>query len=735
MHLYARAIAVCLVLSGLAMAPVARANPAHLGITEYLGPQTCVSCHPTEAQDAFHSVHYQWSGPTPDVTNIDGSAGKGELGFNTYCGTVLSSRGVTCRSCHVSYGKTPSATLSTEELHNIDCLMCHQDAYQRKPAGPSESVTFTDYLGIDHTWQLPIEDANRSFQYEPNEAAMSITALEAARTVHLPTRASCLRCHAYAAGSDCGKRGDLGSVTVDPPPSVDIHMSSLAGNMTCQTCHENRNHRFLGRGLDLRPSDRDERLDCTQCHGASPHDSSRLNRHAAHVACQSCHIPSYAKGGLTTEVARDWSQPVWSGGLLGGQGGYKPEEVRGSNLVPTYKWFDGTSQVYALGQVPPQNTSGEYELGLPNGNVASHQAKIHPMKEHWSNSARHDASGQLVPHATFTYFVTGDFIRAVQDGMDWAGLNGSWTPVDVHTYQTINHGVESHDGALLCGECHAYYSEGAPTRMDLQGELGYAPKGTYNQICLQCHGNEGNLNFQEVHSKHVDSRHRDCAWCHSFTRPERGLTIPGPDADNDHVVDLYDNCPGAPNTGQEDDDRDGFGNACDNCPTTYSLSQDDGDFDDVGDACDNCPLVDNPDQLDADGDGLGDACEPDDDNDTVLDPADNCPLNANLDQSDQDGDGVGDACDDCPGTLPGLEVDLAGCPLPIPADIDHDGDVDMTDYGLFQACRTGPAHPQTDPSCADALLDNDNDVDGDDLFIFEGCMSGANVQGDADCAN
>ena len=85
---------------GLIPPLAAEAGPTHLTITEYNGPSTCVACHPDQASDAFHSVHYQLTGPTPYATNIPGNAGKNELGFNTYCGTVLSSRGFTCRGCH-----------------------------------------------------------------------------------------------------------------------------------------------------------------------------------------------------------------------------------------------------------------------------------------------------------------------------------------------------------------------------------------------------------------------------------------------------------------------------------------------------------------------------------------------------------------------------------------------------------------------------------------------------------
>jgi len=522
------------------------ALPEHLAITQYDGPATCVGCHQTEAQEMFGSLHYQITGPTPNVPNISGNSGKGDTAFNTYCGATVSSDRIACWSCHVAYGKPPQATMTTEQLNNIDCLMCHQDVYKRKPSGPFQAVTFTDYTGVSHTWSFPVTDALGGFDLVMDEANMTITALQAAQTVHRPTRNTCLRCHANAAGSDGAKRGDLSSVSVNPPLTSDVHLSPQGANHTCQDCHLTQNHHMMGRGLDLRANDRPERLTCMLCHTSAPHSDARRNNHAVHIACQTCHIPKYAKD-MATEVARDWNRPVWAASLFGGQGGFKPEETRAGTLTPTYAWFDGTSNVYALGQTAVQNAAGQYELGAPIGSVKSPVSQIYPMKEHVSNSALHTATGQLIAHSTYKYFVTGDFNAAVADGMQWAGLSGAWTMVPVHTYQTINHGVEPAANALGCGQCHQQYAAGGTVRMDLQGKLGYALKGAKTTVCTQCHGPKSDtMTFSQVHSKHVDSKRYDCGWCHTFARPERGLR-PAPgmafrpaDFDMDGDVDLGD---------------------------------------------------------------------------------------------------------------------------------------------------------------------------------------------------
>jgi len=71
----------------------------------------------------------------------------------------------------------------------------------------------------------------------------------------------------------------------------------------------------------------------------------------------------------------------------------------------------------------------------------------------------------------------------------------------------------------------------------------------------------------------------------------------------------------------------------------------------------------------------------------------------------------------------------------VTGDFDRDGDVDLADFGHFQACLTGPAVEVTDPNCLDADLDGDSHVDQGDCGIFQGCMSGSHVPADPNCAD
>ncbi|MCU0833834.1 MAG: PKD domain-containing protein [Chromatiaceae bacterium] len=618
-------------------------------ITAYTGPEVCVACHESQAREIHSSVHYQQHGATDYVTNIDGNAGEGPAGngapavnsliaVNTYCGTHESSPRFTCAGCHVGNGRWPKTPEQLEslnpagqlaELANIDCMMCHQEVYKRYPNPDPETdggfepfellnvaLDENDLLVAspgstvlrDGVEGLPVVSAQGDFLFVPADPnndllfdvatsrKMSISALEAAGAVHRTTRRSCLNCHAGAAGADGAKRGDLSSALVSPPTTLDHHMSPAGRNMTCADCHSAGAHRVRGRGLDLRVNDVPERFTCDSagCHSSRPHgdystnEGGKRDTHAAKVACQTCHIPTYGKV-IATEVARDWQDPHVSQTACNGRGGWLPNEMKGAlNLVPSYAWFDGLSRVSYLGDdvrgiptiplvasiaTPFKASAADskfaissvdnfdagdpaYVIGAPSAiidgsgalnmtlGVNNSNAKLYPMKEHWGKLARNDRTNTLVPHSTFEFFRTGDYDRAIEEGLTRASdmsTTDSVSVVPVHTFQTINHGVEPEDNALKCGACHASKS-GGPVRLDLKGTLGYELRqsdsvvigtnrsgplnGDMDRICSQCHENKREKrDFDGVHAKHVADKKRDCASCHEFSRPERGLSL------------------------------------------------------------------------------------------------------------------------------------------------------------------------------------------------------------------
>ncbi|NEV62186.1 PKD domain-containing protein [Thiorhodococcus minor] len=560
-------------------------------------------------------------------------------GINTYCGTHENSPRFTCAGCHVGNGRFPMAQSLFEQLDpasdeahaqlaNIDCLTCHQERYKRFPDWTASGQGFADFSLLNLTEDsdgdlvrldgaalartgfsgIPnVDPVSGDFQFLPAGSdtlpgsvpmsPMPITTLQAAQNVHATTRMSCLSCHAGAGGGDGTKRGDMAKENANPSVTLDMHMSPNGADLSCSDCHSavgdaGESHRMRGRGLDLRPNDVQDRFTCETggCHDDRPHEDfsntrgSSRDKHAMRVACQTCHIPAYAKANVGTEVARDWQDPHPSAAACNGRGGWLPREDKGglgsTSLIPTYAWFDGTSEVLYLEEslddvptVPLDATiaasfagafnpgDATYVLGQPNGDVASDGAKLYPMKPHWSKLARNDLTNTLVGHSTFEFFRTGSFCRAVAVGLGLDEPNAptssvcdgtpgstetppSTTIVPVFTYQTINHGVEPEDNALGgeargCGSCHASLS-GGPRQLDLEG-LGYALRtapsavigtgqatlnGNLDAICSQCHENEReDRDFSDVHRRHVQEEGKDCAACHNFSRPERGLSL------------------------------------------------------------------------------------------------------------------------------------------------------------------------------------------------------------------
>jgi hypothetical protein len=72
------------------------------------------------------------------------------------------------------------------------------------------------------------------------------------------------------------------------------------------------------------------------------------------------------------------------------------------------------------------------------------------------------------------------------------------------------------------------------------------------------------------------------------------------------------------------------------------------------------------------------------------------------------------------------------CPDPF-ADADDDGDVDLVDFGLFQACLTGSGYSSLSDTCMCFDRGGDNDVDSKDFRLFRNCISGPSNPADAGC--
>lgn len=474
-------------------------NP-HANLT-WNGPGTCLACHDGEAVEVHGSVHYQWKGDTPAIANHSGGGGKSAGAVNAYCINITGNWNG-CSACHVGLGAKPTATADTAQLQNIDCLICHQKGYKRVKSN-----------GV----------------FVPDAANMVMSMDQAVQTVHKPTRDTCLQCHAKAGGGDAVKRGDLALAHANTSDrGFDVHMATTGANLACQACHQTSNHRIPGRGSDLRPSEGAGRVNCSTaaCHAtkttSTGHATAAINSHVARVACQTCHIGTYARNAAdttateATETFRDWQQPH-----LGSTGTYHPLMMLANDLKPAYAFWNGTSWVYDLSDIAAIDPkTGAYPVSRPLGAINDANSKLFPFKYKTASQPLAPLRKQLIPLDTSVYFATGNAYDAIQSGLVNMGYAAGepYAMVTTDEFQVLNHEVLPKGQALACAACH-----GSTARMDLKGKLGYALKGATSTVCIQCHGYESNPGFTSVHQKHVSERRYDCSFCHNFTRPERGL--------------------------------------------------------------------------------------------------------------------------------------------------------------------------------------------------------------------
>jgi hypothetical protein len=133
---------------------------------------------------------------------------------------------------------------------------------------------------------------------------------------------------------------------------------------------------------------------CTSCHGDKLHQESlltvqMLNRHTDVLACQACHVPHFARGGVPTKTGWDWSTV----GQLSPEGkpfqrkdaqgrviydSKKGDFTVGENLVPDYVWFDGTVSYTLQGdRIDP---SGLVRINRFHGTPGDPGSRIWPVK-------------------------------------------------------------------------------------------------------------------------------------------------------------------------------------------------------------------------------------------------------------------------------------------------------------------------------------------------------------------
>jgi len=409
------------------------------------GPEAtakCLECHEQHAEDFMKTTHWTWS----QEQEVDGrmvNRGK-KNAINNFC-TSIESNWPRCTSCHAGYG-WGDASFDFSDPGNIDCLVCH------------------DTTG---TYKKASTEAGRPFR--------TVDLLQVAQNVGKPTRFNCGTCHFFGGGGDAVKHGDLDSSMEYPSREVDVHMAVDGNDFTCQECHQTQDHVIPGNSLGVSPGG-ENHFDCSTCHTTEPHQQSRLNQHADRVACQTCHIPYFAKE-VPTKLEWDWStagRDIEDTKGEYGKHAYNKKKGHfkwGKMVVPEYRWYNGNAGAYIKGdKMDPEQVT---KLAYPIGSFDDQDSRIYPFKVHRGKQIYDTVNNHFLTVKVFGdggYWTDYDWNKAAKLGTAASGLeySGEYGFAATEMYWRINHMVSPKEGSLGCLDCH-----GDNSRMDWQ-MLGYS---------------------------------------------------------------------------------------------------------------------------------------------------------------------------------------------------------------------------------------------------------------------
>ena len=417
---------------------------------------TCLECHEDAAHDFMKTSHWTWM-PMQDVI------GKGQVPLgkkntlNNFC-IAVDSNWPRCTSCHAGYG-WKDATFDLTNPGNIDCLVCHDQTgtYKKFPTGAGHPV----YEPTE--WEGKI--------WEPLDLA------SLARTAGKPSRVNCGACHFSGGGGNNVKHGDMEKALATPAFELDVHMSAEGQNFSCQECHTTESHDIKGNALFVSPGGANH-LECTSCHEGEFHDKRILNWHTKSLACQTCHIPAYARAN-PTKMWWDWSTAGTKVEATKDADGMPLfDKKKGTfrwekNVVPTYAWYDGVSGQYLIGD--EMNPAQVTKLNWPAGNRLDPKAKITPFKVMQGKQVYDKKLNTILVPKLFGktgFWKNGfDWNDALVQGTKVAGqeYSGEYDFAETESWWKINHMVAPAKNALSCKDCHAKDGSG---RIDWQA-LGY----------------------------------------------------------------------------------------------------------------------------------------------------------------------------------------------------------------------------------------------------------------------
>lgn len=366
-----------------------------------------------------------------------------------------------CTSCHAGYGwKDDSFDFTNQE--KIDCLVCHDQTgeYEKFPSMAGYPVSEP-------------KDFGAKTYYPPDYKKV-------AQSVGLPKRENCGTCHFYGGGGDGVKHGDLDSSMAQPSKSLDVHMNAEGADFTCVRCHTTEAHKVAGRCYkkpafeefkSLIDDDQIKRISCVSCHTEKPHEPGlKANDHTDKVACQSCHIPAFARV-LPTKMWWDWStagrmkegKPYT---VTGDHGKHSYDTRKGDfrwekNVEPEYFWFNGSLDYVLL--TDTIDPTKPVELNKVMGDRDDPKSRIYPFKVHRGKQPYDKGKNTMAalhlfsPKEPDSYWGSYEWEKAISSGMDYVGLDysGEFDFVETVYHFQITHMVAPKEDSLTCESCHA----------------------------------------------------------------------------------------------------------------------------------------------------------------------------------------------------------------------------------------------------------------------------------------
>ncbi len=390
--------------------------------------EACLDCHEDVDKEIMKTRHWNWLGD--EFISSHGEKvrmGKRNI-INNFC-IAISSNWPRCTSCHIGYGYK-DASFDFTNGENIDCLVCHDQTgtYKKTPTGAG----------------MPDK---------------SVDLVKVAQSVGPTTRENCGKCHFEGGGGAGVKHGDLDESLFNPSAELDVHMGGA--DFQCADCHAGENHQILGAGHGS-IMEGTNHFGCIDCHTGKPHTKRVLNKHSSSVACETCHIPTFARE-TPTKTWWDWSKAGQDKKVEKDEYGMptyhkkKGEFVWKKNVIPEYSWYNGKADYYQMGdKIDPNEV---VQLNSLLGNIKDPKSKITPFKVMRGKQIYDAGNNYLVVPKLFGkggYWKTFDWNAAAELGMKSVKLpySGKYDFVETEMYWPINHMVVSGDQALHCTSCH-----------------------------------------------------------------------------------------------------------------------------------------------------------------------------------------------------------------------------------------------------------------------------------------